>query len=166
MKAVVFERTGAPLVVRDVPPPALGTGEVIVDVFAARVLSYAGEVFGGQRTYPFDLPAVPGPGPIGRVRAIGNDSTKLKVGDWVFCDPTIRARDDALTPDIMLQGLIAPGPGPKRLRAWVGDGGWAEQIRRSDWSTPTRRCNGVPWAPSSCRSEDCWRLNCRRVRRC
>jgi alcohol dehydrogenase len=129
MKAVVFERTGAPLVVRDVPPPALGTGEVIVDVFAARVLSYAGEVFGGQRTYPFDLPAVPGPGPIGRVRAIGNDSTKLKVGDWVFCDPTIRARDDALTPDIMLQGLIAPGPGPKRLRAWVGDGGWAEQIR-------------------------------------
>jgi alcohol dehydrogenase len=129
MKAVVFERIGAPLVLRDVPAPVLGTGEVIVDVVAARVLSYAGEVFDGRRSYPFDLPAVPGPGSIGRVRAIGNDSTRLKVGDWVFCDPTIRARDDALTPDIMLQGLIAPGPGPQRLRAWVGDGGWAEQVR-------------------------------------
>ena len=129
MRAVVFERVGAPLMLRELPEPLLGTGEVIVTVFADRVLSYAGEVFGGQRTYPFDLPAVPGPGPIGRVRAVGNDSTKLKVGDWVYCDPTIRARDDALTPDIMLQGLIAPGPGPKRLQAWVGDGGWAEQVR-------------------------------------
>ena len=129
MRAVVFERIGAPLVLRETQEPTLGTGEVIVDVVADRVLSYAGEVFSGQRTYPFELPAVPGPGPIGRVRAIGNDSTRLKVGDWVYCDPTIRARDDALTPDIMLQGLIAPGPGPARLQAWVGDGGWAEQIR-------------------------------------
>ncbi|MDQ2780102.1 MAG: zinc-binding dehydrogenase [Pseudomonadota bacterium] len=129
MRAIVFEAIGAPLKVGDVAAPALGTGEVIVDVFADRVLSYAGEVFGGQRSYPFDLPAVPGPGPIGRVRAMGNDATKLQVGDWVYCDPTIRARDDALTPDVMLQGLIAPGPGPKRLQAWVGNGGWAEQIR-------------------------------------
>jgi alcohol dehydrogenase len=129
MRAVVFERIGAPLVLRDVPEPVLGCGEVIVDVVASRVLSYAGEVFGGQRTYPFDLPAVPGPGPIGRVRSLGNDSTRLKIGDWVFCDPTIRARDDALAPEIMLQGLIAPGPGPKRLQTWIGDGGWAERMR-------------------------------------
>ena len=129
MRAVVFEKIGAPLQVCDVPAPTIGTGEVIVDVFADRVLSYAGQVFGGQRTYPFDLPAVPGPGPIGKVRSIGNDATKLQIGDWVYCDPTIRARDDAMTPDIMLQGLIAPGPGPKRLQAWVGNGGWAEQIR-------------------------------------
>lgn len=129
MKAVVFERIGEPLALRDVPSPVLGTGEVIVNVFADRVLSYAGEVFAGLRAYPFDLPAVPGPGPIGRVHQVGNDSTKLQVGDWVYCDPTVRARDDALTPDIMLQGLIAPGAGAKRLQAWVGNGGWAEQIR-------------------------------------
>jgi alcohol dehydrogenase len=129
MKAVIFERIGAPLVVRDIPSPVLGAGEVLVDVCASRVLSYAGEVFSGQRTYPFDLPAVPGLGPIGQVRALGNDATKLQVGDWVMCDPTIRSRDDALTPDIMLQGLIAPGPGAKRLQAWIGDGAWAEQIR-------------------------------------
>lgn len=129
MRAVVFERVGAPLKLRDVAAPKLGTGEVIVDVFADPVLAYAGEVFSGQRPFPFDLPAVPGPGPIGRVRSMGNDATKLQIGDWVYCDPTIRARDDAVTPDLMLQGLIAPGPGPKRLQSWVGNGGWAEQIR-------------------------------------
>ena len=129
MKTVVFEHVGKPLVVRDVPPPAIGTGEVIVDVIACPVLSYAGEIFSGKRPYPFDLPAVPGPGPIGRIREVGNDATRLKAVDWVYCDPTIRGRDDATTPDIMLQGLITPSPGSKRLRAWVGDGGWAEQIR-------------------------------------
>jgi alcohol dehydrogenase len=109
MKTVVFERIGAPFAFRDVPPPSLVTGEVIVDVFAAFVLSYAQEVFSGQRTYPLDLPVVPGTGSIGQVRAIGNDSTKLKIGDWVFCDPTIRARDDVVAPDIMLQGLDRTG---------------------------------------------------------
>jgi alcohol dehydrogenase len=129
MKAVVFERIGAPVAVRDVPTPVLGTGEVIVDVFAAFVLSYAGEVFAGKRAFAFDLPAVPGTGSIGRVRSVGNDATKLQVGDWVCCDATIRARDDALAPDIMLQGLIAPSAGAKRLQAWIGDGSWAEQVR-------------------------------------
>ena len=129
MRAVVFERIGAPLAVREVPAPTPGTGEVVVDVFANAVLAYAGEVFEGKRTYPFDLPAVPGSGPIGRVHAFGNDATKLQVGDWVYCDPTIRARDGAQAPDIMLQGLIAPGPGPRRLQTWVGNGGWAEQVR-------------------------------------
>jgi alcohol dehydrogenase len=129
MRAVVFEQIGAPLAVRDVPAPTLGTGEVIVDVFANAVLAYAGEVFSGKRTYPFDLPAVPGSGPVGRVHSVGNDATRLQVGDWVYCDPTIRARDDNRSPDIMLQGLIAPGPGAKRLQAWVGNGGWAEQVR-------------------------------------
>lgn len=138
MKAVVFERVGAPLVVRDVPAPTPGTGEVIVDVVAARVLSYAGEVFSGQRAYPFALPAVPGPGPIGRIRALGDDATRLQVGDWVYCDPTIRARDDAFAPDIMLQGLVAPSAGAKRLQAWVGNGGWAEQV-----SVPTENVTAL-----------------------
>jgi len=128
MKAVVFEKVGAPLRVTDVPAPVPGTGEVVVDVFASRVLSYAGDIFSGRRDYPFALPAVPGTGAIGRIRAVGNDATRLQPGDWVFCDPTIRARDDAVAPDVMLQGLIAPGSGARRLQAWVGNGSWAEQL--------------------------------------
>jgi NADPH:quinone reductase-like Zn-dependent oxidoreductase len=100
MKAAVLKSLGSPLVIEDVPAPVLGTGEVIVDVVATRVLSYMNEVFSGERNYALDLPVIPGPGGIGRVRAIGPDSTKLAVGDWVFCDPTVRSRDDAIAPDI------------------------------------------------------------------
>ncbi len=54
------------------------------------------------------LPMVVGVGAIGRVREAGLDATRLKAGDWVFCDPTVRARDGGATPDTMLQGWIAP----------------------------------------------------------
>jgi len=49
--------------------PAIGTGEVLVDVVAAPVLSYTGEVLSGARRYLLPTPVVPGAGAIGRVRA-------------------------------------------------------------------------------------------------
>jgi NADPH:quinone reductase-like Zn-dependent oxidoreductase len=39
-------------------------------------------------------PFVPNPGAIGRIHAVGRDSVKLKPGDLVHVDPTVRARDD------------------------------------------------------------------------
>jgi alcohol dehydrogenase len=41
MKASVLKRFGSKLAIETMPDPALGTGEVIVDVVATRVLSYA-----------------------------------------------------------------------------------------------------------------------------
>ena len=67
MKAAVLKAFGSPLVVETMPDPVLGTGEVIVDVVATRVLSYMNEVFSGERNYALDLPVIPGPGGIGRV---------------------------------------------------------------------------------------------------
>ena len=96
MKAAILKAFGSPLSIETVPAPVLGTGEVIVDVVATRVLSYANEVFSGERKYALDLPVIPGPGGIGRVRELGPDATHLAVGDWVFCDPTVRSRDDML----------------------------------------------------------------------
>jgi len=64
-------------------------------VAATRMLAYADEVFSGKRNYLLNVPVIPGPGGIGRVRAVGPDATRLAVGDWVFCDPTVRSRDDA-----------------------------------------------------------------------
>ena len=129
MKAAVLKAFGEPLVVETVPDPVLGTGEVIVDVVATRVQSYAHEVLSGARGYLLELPAIPGPGAIGRVRAFGPDATHLAVGDWVYCDPTVRSRDDALNPDITLQGLSARGEGGMRLQRYFHDGAWAEQMR-------------------------------------
>ncbi|WBL75461.1 zinc-binding dehydrogenase [Bradyrhizobium xenonodulans] len=129
MKAAVLKSFGSRLAIENVPDPVLGTGEVIVDVVATRVLSYMNEVFDGTRNYALDLPIIPGPGGIGRVRAIGPDATKLMIGDWVFCDPTVRSRDDAIAPDIALQGLTAAGPGGMRLQNHFRHGSFAEQMR-------------------------------------
>ncbi|MGH8782589.1 zinc-binding dehydrogenase [Paraburkholderia sp.] len=129
MKAAILKTLGTPLAIEHIPDPPIGTGEVIVDVVAAPVLSYADEVFSGARRYPIDLPMVPGCGAIGRVREIGPDATHLQPGDWVFCDPTVRSRDDALMPDITLQGWSARGDGGKRLHQYFHDGPFAERIR-------------------------------------
>lgn len=128
MKAAVLKSFGSPLIIEDVPEPILGTGEVIVDVVATRVLSYANEVFSGERKYLLDLPVIPGSGGIGRVRRIGPDATHLAVGDWVLCDPTVRSRDDARAPDITLQGWSARGEGGMKLQKHFRHGSFAQQI--------------------------------------
>ncbi len=140
MKAAILKAFGSPLSVEAWPDPILGTGEVIVDVMAAPILSYAGEVFSGARRYLLDLPVVPGCGAVGRVRAVGPDATRLTVGDWVICDPTVRSRDDALMPDITLQGWSARGPGGQHLQRYFRDGPWAERMR-----VPTE--NAIPIGP-------------------
>src|SRR5258707_13687433 len=128
MKAAVLKALGPPLAVETMADPVLGTGEVIVDVVAAGMLAYARDVFSGKRQYLLELPIVPGSGGIGRVRAIGPDATRLAVGDWVMIDPTVRGRDDAVSPDIILQGLTAGSPEALRLQRFYHDGAFAEQV--------------------------------------
>src|SRR5207248_8412810 len=45
------------------------------------------------------------------------------------CHPTVRSRDDAMAPDILLQGLVAAGEGGMRLQKYFRDGSWAERLR-------------------------------------
>ncbi len=129
MKAAVLKSFGSPLAIETIADPVLGTGEVIVDVAASRVLAYANEVLSGARNYLLELPVVFGPGAIGRVRATGPDATRLRPGDWVYCDPTVRSRDNALSPDIALQGLTGGSEGGLKLQRYFHDGAWAEQMR-------------------------------------
>jgi alcohol dehydrogenase len=129
MKAATLHALSTPLAIETVPDPVAGPGEVVVEVVAAPVLSYTNEVFDGTRTYHLVFPMTPGCGAVGRVRATGPDATRLAPGEWVFCDPTVRARDDALAPDIMLQGWTAPTEGARRLQAWMRDGPFAERMR-------------------------------------
>ncbi len=140
MKAAVLKTLGSPLVIEEAPPPILGTGEVIVDMVAAGVLAYAKEVYSGERRYILETPVIPGSSGVGRVRKIGPDATRLSVGDWVFCDPTVRSRDDALTPDITLQGLSAGNAeGGLQLQRYYHDGSYAEQML-----TPTENVVRIP----------------------
>jgi alcohol dehydrogenase len=128
MKAAVLERFGEPLVVREVPEPVAHGGEVLVEVLATCVLPYAAEVFGGVRRYPLEPPVVPGMGGVGRIVTLGPDATRLSVGDLVWCDPTVRSRDDARTPDITLQGWSSRGAGGLALSRHFHDGSFAERM--------------------------------------
>ena len=128
MKAAVLNAFGEPLAIETLPDPVLGTGEIIVDVVAAGVTSYAANVFNGSRSYLLDLPVVPGPGGVGRVRATGPDSTRLKVGDWVFCDSTIRSRDDIANPEQILLGWTYRTEAARPLHAYYHNGSFAEQM--------------------------------------
>lgn len=128
MKAAVLRTFGSPLTIETLPDPVLGTGEVIVDVVAAGVVPYAAEVISNERRYMLELPIALGPGAIGRVRAVGPDATRLKVGEWVSCDSTVRARDNAPTPDITLQGWTSRGEGGLRLARHFHHGSWAGQM--------------------------------------
>ena len=128
MKAAVLSAFGKPLTIESLPDPVLGTGEVIVDVVAAGVASYTRGILSGARRYLLEPPVVPGPGGIGRVHAVGPDTTKLKVGDWVFCDPTIRSRDDVVNPDMMLLGWTAVNSAALSLHRYFHNGSYAEQV--------------------------------------
>lgn len=128
MKAAVLTAFGEPLAIQTLADPVLGTGEVIVDVAAAGVTGYAARVFDGSRSYLLDTPVAPGPGGVGRVRAVGPDSTRLKVGDWVFCDSTIRSRDEVASPDQILLGWTYRTEAARPLHRFYHHGSFAEQM--------------------------------------
>ena len=129
MKAALFQRIGDNPNVVELPDPVVRAGDVLVDVMAAPVLPYAHEVFAGKRPMLFELPFVAGTGAIGRVSAMGSGTTELTIGDWVYCDPTLRARDAQGLPAISLQGLTAGDPSALPIQRDYRDGSWAEKLR-------------------------------------
>jgi len=128
MKAAILKAIGQPLTLEDIPEPVPGAGEVLVRVLAAPILAYAQEVFTGVRSYSLVLPLAPGIGAIGLVEKVGPDATRMKPGQLVFCDPTIRSRDDSISPDIMLQGWSASGEGAQILQTYFRNGSFAEKM--------------------------------------
>jgi len=129
MKAAILKALGQPLTIEDIPEPVPGAGEVLVRVLAAPIGWYAQEVFSGERPYPLVLPLAPGCGAIGMVESTGPDTTRLKPGQLVFCDPMVRPRDDSTSPaNSMLQGWIAQGEGPQKLQNYFRNGPFAEKM--------------------------------------
>jgi len=64
---------------------------------------------------------------IGRVESLGPDSVSLKIGQLVFFDITVRARDNPNT--VMLQGFYAPREeGADTLQKYWRNGAFAEKI--------------------------------------
>jgi len=102
-------------------------GEAVVEMVATHIRSYSSEILDGTRSFMSIPPMVPGNGGIGIVRAIGPGNTLLQVGQLVAIDPAIRARDNPISPDTIIMGFFASGPGGKSLHSAWKNGTWAEK---------------------------------------
>ncbi|KAJ0417257.1 isopropanol dehydrogenase [Aspergillus carlsbadensis] len=118
-KALVLHARDAPLALETVPRPTASTGDAIVRILAADIVPYMSDVLTNKRPYPLSLPMTPGNTAIGRIHEVGPDSVSLTPGQLVFCDITIRARDD---PSVsILYGIHGGGyPAAQKLM----DGVW------------------------------------------
>jgi alcohol dehydrogenase len=68
-----------------------------VKVLATRLVHYFEEIL-AERPYPIQLPLIPGCGGIGIVDEVDPDCSNFKKGDLIYCDGTIRSRDEATSP--------------------------------------------------------------------
>ncbi|KAJ5595314.1 uncharacterized protein N7459_001522 [Penicillium hispanicum] len=112
-KALVLHSRDRPLVLEQVPRLGAKAGQAVVRILAADIVPYMAEVLNNSRPYPLSLPMTPGNTAIGRVFEVGPDAVHLTLGQLVFCDITIRGRDDPST--TILFGIHGGGPAAQRL---------------------------------------------------
>lgn len=131
-RALVLSSVRDPLditLVPNHPTPSPVPGSAVVRILATGVISYAGEVYSGIRSYPFPKPMVPGSSAIGRVAAVGPDAASLKPGQLVFLDSFVRGRDDDAARILLgLSDGVTDGSRKLMRDAWR-DGTFAEYAR-------------------------------------
>jgi alcohol dehydrogenase, propanol-preferring len=81
-RAMVLERPGAPLAMRERPLPVVGAGELLIEIAACGVCRTDLHVVDGELTQP-KLPLVPGHEIVGRVAAIGAGVGGFSLGERV-----------------------------------------------------------------------------------
>jgi NADPH:quinone reductase len=83
VNSIRVHKTGGPEVLRieEVPDPAPGAGEIVINVEAIGVNFI--EIYQREGLYPMDRPFTPGGEAAGTVRALGSGVSEVKVGDRV-----------------------------------------------------------------------------------
>lgn len=82
MRAAVAYEPGAPLVIEDLPTPAIGARDVLVRIAASGICHTDLHVIEGKSRIP--LPVVPGHEACGTVEAVGAEVRRVAVGDRVL----------------------------------------------------------------------------------
>jgi S-(hydroxymethyl)glutathione dehydrogenase/alcohol dehydrogenase len=82
VRVAVAHEVGAPLVIEDLPTPAIGPNDVLVRIAASGICHTDLTVIRGLSHLP--LPIVPGHEACGTVEAVGPDVRRAKVGDRVL----------------------------------------------------------------------------------
>jgi NADPH:quinone reductase-like Zn-dependent oxidoreductase len=125
-RALVLKSTSEPLSLDVRPIPTAKAGSVVVKVLGLSVLPYIHAILDGSLPYSISMPMVPGSSCIARIHSIGPDAVSLTSGQLVYCDMTIRARDDPNT--AILMGLHG-GAAPKLMEGEWRDGTYAEYAK-------------------------------------
>lgn len=128
MKALRQHKQYDPLVLEEIPVPTVEPGAAVVQVLATGILSYTRDIYDGTRKYPYVTPLTAGGSAIGRIHAVGPDSTALQPGQLVLFDITIRSRDDS---SHIFLSAIAQGSsaGSRKLMEYWTDGSYAEYVK-------------------------------------
>jgi NADPH:quinone reductase-like Zn-dependent oxidoreductase len=125
-RALVLKSTSEPLSLDVRPIPTAVPGSVVVKVLGLSVLPYIHAILDGSLPYPISMPMVPGSSCIARIHSTGPDAMSLTPGQLVYCDMTVRARDDANV--AILMGLHG-GAAPKLMEGEWRDGSYAEYAK-------------------------------------
>ncbi|TGO63064.1 hypothetical protein BOTNAR_0105g00240 [Botryotinia narcissicola] len=130
MRALYAEAQGQPLTVKTVPTPQPGPGSLIVKVLAVSIEPSIHELLDGKMPYLYTpTPFIPGGRAVGRVAAIGPDTTTLSIGQLVTIEPFVRGRDN---PDVKILwgvGVFGQDPKAKKLIEVWRDGSLADYVK-------------------------------------
>lgn len=124
---------GQPPTVQEIPTPQPTPGSAVVQVVYAGVVNYTRDLFNGLRHHPYPTPLTLGLMGIGRIAALGEDATTLKIGDLCLLDVVIRGRDDvdrvanATILSAFLEGFTDASR--RLMRDVWRDGSYAEYVR-------------------------------------
>ncbi len=86
MKVAVAYEVGRPLVLQDLPVPAIGPTDVLVRISASGICHTDLHVIDGRTALP--LPIVPGHEACGIVEAVGDEVRRVRPGDRVLSSVT------------------------------------------------------------------------------
>ncbi|KAA8570099.1 hypothetical protein MFRU_005g02410 [Monilinia fructicola] len=125
-RALVLNSKAEPLSLETVPIPTAGPGSVVVRILGTSVLPYLRSILDGSLPYPMALPIIPGGSSIGRVESAGPDTVSLEPGQLVYCDITVRARDN---PDMAILMGLHGGPSMKLMLGEWRNGTFAEYAK-------------------------------------
>ncbi len=123
MKALVWAKKGEPLSLRTVPTPQPTAGTVLVKVLSSHCNRIVPHVISGAAPFEVPHPFTPGGAAVGRIAAVGPDTTSLVPGQLVLLDPYIRARDN---PDVQILWGIYGGATPV-----------SQKLMKDNWASAT-----------------------------
>lgn len=114
MKALVLEEAGKPLQLKTLPVPTAVHGSVVVKILASAADPGLPHILAG-RVFTLPKNLVPGGRAVGRVAALGPDTTSLTEGQLVLLEPFIRARDDPDNVQILWGTFDGPTPAARKF---------------------------------------------------